>query len=114
MALLLISHDLAVVSENCSRVVVMYGGRVVEAGPVDTVFSRPRHPYTDGLLRSLPERGTLGERLHTIRGTVPAAHEWPSGCRFRDRCPRASDACVEVPSETDGVWCWHPLESSDG
>jgi peptide/nickel transport system ATP-binding protein len=112
MGMLLITHDLSVVAEECQRIAVMYGGRVVEEGPVATVFATPKHPYTRGLLRSLPSaqplvRSTDGPRdargnvrrprLPTIAGVVPSLEAMPSGCRFRDRCEQASDACTEVP-----------------
>ena len=91
-ALLFITHDLAVVATVCQRVLVMYGGRVVEAGPVAEVFTRPRHRYTQGLLGAsdldvVDERG----RLVTIAGSVPAAGRFPAGCVFRNRCPHATD-----------------------
>ncbi|MEM6531926.1 MAG: ABC transporter ATP-binding protein [Myxococcota bacterium] len=115
MGLLLISHDLAVVAERCDRVVVMYAGRVVEAGPVERVLTKPRHPYTSALLRSLPERNVPGDRLETIPGSVPPPLSWDSGCRFRDRCSRATDQCAQPPPMADrNVWCWHPLESGRG
>ena len=100
-ALLFITHDLAVVATVCSRVLVMYGGRVVEAGPVGEVFTRPRHPYTRGLLdasdlEAVDERG----RLRTIAGTVPPAGRFPAGCVFRNRCPNAGPECVVHPGWT--------------
>ncbi len=94
MAVLLITHDLGVIAENCDEVVVMYAGRVAERGTVEQIFDRPSHPYTRGLLASIPrlehERKT---RLATIEGLVPALHEMPAGCRFQNRCPLAADAC---------------------
>ncbi|MEO1173465.1 MAG: ABC transporter ATP-binding protein [Myxococcota bacterium] len=111
MAMLLISHDLALVSENCSQVVVMYAGQVVEAGTVEDVLTEPWHPYTDGLLRSLPERAQPGEPLFTIPGSIPPAALWDEGCRFRARCPRASERCAAAPPwQDERVRCWHPLE----
>jgi oligopeptide/dipeptide ABC transporter ATP-binding protein len=95
MALLLITHDLGVVAERAERVLVMYAGRVVEDGPVDEVFERPQHPYTRGLLRSVPRLGAARERLATIRGHVPRLTELPSGCRFRDRCDYALATCAD-------------------
>ena len=94
MALLLITHDLGVVAEMASRVVVMYAGCVVEEAPVESLFARPTHPYTEGLLAAVPRLGAEQERLTTIPGTVPAATDWPSGCRFRERCAYAFDRCV--------------------
>jgi oligopeptide/dipeptide ABC transporter ATP-binding protein len=94
-ALLLITHDLAVVAEAAERVAVMYAGRIVEHASALELFEAPRHPYTIGLLRSLPERTPRGRPLAAIPGVVPSALEWPSGCRFRTRCPLARAACAE-------------------
>jgi len=94
MAILLITHDLGVVAESCSRVLVMYGGEIVEEAEVTTLFDAPHHPYTQGLMRAMPQLGTRHERLLTIPGTVPPPTEWPSGCRFRDRCAYAWDRCA--------------------
>jgi oligopeptide/dipeptide ABC transporter ATP-binding protein len=85
VALVLISHDVTVVGEVCDRVLVMYAGQVVETSPTHSLFERPRHPYTHGLLECLPSEH-IGERLRPIPGTVPAATEMPSGCRFHPRC----------------------------
>ncbi|GAA3721524.1 oligopeptide/dipeptide ABC transporter ATP-binding protein [Spinactinospora alkalitolerans] len=114
-ALLFITHDLAVVATVCERVLVMYGGRIVEAGPVSEVFTRPRHPYTRGLLdasdlESTDERG----RLRTIAGSVPDAGRLPGGCVFRDRCPRATAECAAAPPPWSGApaaghACLHPV-----
>ncbi|NUW34248.1 ABC transporter ATP-binding protein [Nonomuraea sp. SMC257] len=124
-ALLFITHDLAVVASLCERVLVMYGGRVVESGPLREVFKHPRHRYTEGLLAAsrLPPRGT---RLATIPGSVPAAGRFPGGCVFRDRCAHATETCETAPELTapeltapdltgpeprgDGhaFACWHP------
>lgn len=94
MALLLITHDLGVVAEMASRVIVMYAGRVVEEAPVEALFAQPSHPYTEGLLAAMPRLGTDVDRLTTIRGTVPSPSQLPSGCSFRDRCPHAYDRCA--------------------
>jgi oligopeptide/dipeptide ABC transporter ATP-binding protein len=93
MGLLLVTHDLGVVAGLCDRVVVMYAGRVVEEGTVDDIFNRPRHPYTRGLLGSLPRLGDRRGRLRPIPGSVPSATAWPSACRFRPRCVHAWDRC---------------------
>ncbi|MFF4193883.1 ABC transporter ATP-binding protein [Nonomuraea sp. NPDC001831] len=111
-ALLFITHDLAVVASVCERVIVMYGGRVVETGPIREVFTRPRHRYTEGLLAAsrLTPRGT---RLPTIKGSVPPAGAFPEGCVFRNRCPHATPRCETPPALTgDGHAhaCWHPTE----
>ncbi len=92
MALLLITHDLGVVAAVCDRVAVMYAGEIVEEGSVEDVLRAPRHPYTRGLLDSLPS-AVGGGRLRPIPGSVPPAGAWPEGCRFRDRCPHAREAC---------------------
>ena len=99
MSVLLITHDLGVVAETAHHVAVMYGGRVVEFGRAKEIFEAPQHPYTVGLLQSLPDLAVPGERLVTIPGIVPSATRFPSGCRFRTRCPLATDACAaEVPA----------------
>ena len=95
MALFLISHDLALVSGEADRIAVMYAGRIVEEGPVEAVFERPGHPYTIGLLRSRPDAARAGERVPAIAGSVPSAFDYPSGCRFRTRCPLARARCAE-------------------
>ncbi len=97
MALLLITHDLGVVAEMASRVLVMYAGEVVEEAPVALLFDAPGHPYTEGLLAAVPTLDSTRERLHTIPGTVPAATAWPAGCRFRDRCAHAWERCTTEP-----------------
>ena len=98
MSVLLITHDLGVVAETAHHVAVMYAGKVVEYADVTELFERPRHPYTIGLFRSLPDLAPPGERLATIEGIVPAATRFPSGCRFRTRCPLANEQCAsEVP-----------------
>ncbi len=95
-AILLITHDLAVVAETCRRVAVMYGGKIQEVAPVSDLFRAPRHPYTKGLMDSIP-RPDLGRqrRLVTIPGTVPNIHEFPPGCRFSNRCPYVEPRCRE-------------------
>lgn len=99
LALLLITHDLGVVAETADRVAVMYAGKIVEEASVAELFSRPRHPYTEGLLRAVPrldeERHGRMLRLQTIEGTVPNPLELPRGCRFAPRCPHAKDKCRE-------------------
>jgi peptide/nickel transport system ATP-binding protein len=97
MAMLLITHDLGVVAEVCDRVLVMYAGQVVEAGTVEEIFHDPRHPYTRGLLDSLPRLEDRGRRLRPIEGTVPSPTAWPGGCRFQARCPVAFERCHEAP-----------------
>ncbi|MEO7118255.1 MAG: ABC transporter ATP-binding protein, partial [Candidatus Limnocylindrales bacterium] len=92
-ALMLITHDLGVVAEMVNDVVVMYGGRVVERGTVDDVLLQPKHPYTEGLLASIPSKGMRGQRLNVIKGTVPNPFNMPPGCNFAPRCPYKFDPC---------------------
>ncbi|SPU65261.1 oligopeptide ABC transporter [Brucella melitensis] len=97
--MLFVTHNLGVVAEIAQRVVVMYAGRIVESGPVKEVFRNPRHPYTMGLLRSMPRLGDAtemkrrGEKLNTIPGMVPGLANLPSGCAFAPRCSFAVEAC---------------------
>jgi peptide/nickel transport system ATP-binding protein len=94
MAMILISHDLGVIAENVARMMVMYGGTVVESGATDAVFSRMGHPYTQGLFRARPRLGARkGTRLRTIAGTVPELADLPAGCTFADRCPLVIPRC---------------------
>jgi peptide/nickel transport system ATP-binding protein len=118
-AMLFITHDLAVVAMACERLLVMYGGRVVEAGPVREILTRPRHRYTQGLIRAsnLAEGAQRG-RLATIAGSVPAAGQFPTGCVFRNRCPQATPTCAERPPWTSiredvGFACFHPASSNE-
>ncbi len=98
-ALVLITHDMGVIWEMCDRVLVMYAGRVVEEGPVAEVFAQPRHPYTVGLLKSMPRSQAKGQRLISIPGQVPSPGRMPAGCRFADRCPKVFARCrVADPS----------------
>jgi oligopeptide/dipeptide ABC transporter ATP-binding protein len=97
-AILLITHNLGVVAETCDRVAVMYGGKLQEVGPVREIFSAPRHPYTQGLLASLPTvTGDKHDRLRTIPGNVPGIHDLPAGCKFLTRCPERFDRCDLEP-----------------
>ncbi len=93
MAILMITHDLGVVAEVCSYVIVMYAGRVAEEGPVREIFREPRHPYTVGLMKSIPRLGVKVDVLPTIEGTVPSLANLPKGCRFQSRCPHVHDKC---------------------
>ena len=99
MSMILISHDLGVIAENVQRMMVMYGGTVVESGPTEEVFRRMGHPYTQGLFRARPRLGARkGTRLKTIVGTVPELADLPAGCAFADRCPIVEDRCrAELP-----------------
>ena len=97
MALLLITHDLGVVAEQADHVAIMYAGKIVERSNTRAIFNHPLHPYTVGLLNSLPGVGVLKKkRLDAIPGVVPSPLNLPSGCRFRDRCPRAADLCAQT------------------
>lgn len=97
MAVLLITHDLAVVAQLANRVIVMYAGVVFEEAPADEIFARPAHPYTEGLLRSLPGLGSRERRLPMMPGNVPDPLSIPSGCRFSDRCPKRFERCAAEP-----------------
>ncbi len=115
-ALLLITHDLGVVAEMVKDVVVMYAGRVVEHGSVDEVLLQPRHPYTEGLLASIPSRGKRGERLNVIRGSVPNPFNMPTGCNFSPRCPKRFEPCTTFDPRVDdpggppaACWLWKPI-----
>ena len=94
-SILMITHDLGVIAEMASRVIVMYAGEVVEEAPVRDLFALAHHPYTEGLLTAMPRVGQPRERLTVIPGTVPAPTAWPDGCRFRDRCPYSWDRCAD-------------------
>ena len=115
-ALIWISHDLAVVSSLASRLAVMYAGRVVEEGPTAAILRGPRHPYTAGLIASLPAMAEPGAPLTQIPGTTPSLLSLPPGCPFAPRCPRATEVCASEPLlERDGsraVACFHPVEAA--
>jgi oligopeptide/dipeptide ABC transporter ATP-binding protein len=96
LSLLLITHDLGVVAETADRVAVMYAGRIVETGPVRAIFRNPQHPYTRGLLASIPG-GVRGHRLHAIEGSVPLLGALPPGCAFNPRCPDRFEPCTTEP-----------------
>ena len=96
MSTVLITHDLGVVAETCHEVVVMYAGKVVEKSSAVSLFDRPRHPYTTGLMNSIPKLGSKQKRLNTIPGLVPSLGRFPKGCRFQDRCPLAGPECREA------------------
>jgi len=110
-AVLLITHDFGVVNAVADRVAVMYAGRIVEEGTRAELLGRPRHPYTQGLLRSIPRPEARGGRLEEIKGAVPRPGQWPPACRFHTRCPHAFERCrSEAParsavSPTQTAWC---------
>jgi oligopeptide/dipeptide ABC transporter ATP-binding protein len=117
-SVLLITHDLGVIAQVCDRVLVMYAGQIVEQAAVEELFQRPRHPYTQALLESIPRpvgSDRANRRLPTIPGVVPSLLAMPSGCRFHERCSRATDRCaVEAPVLQEGsprqaVRCFHPM-----
>jgi oligopeptide/dipeptide ABC transporter ATP-binding protein len=96
MSIILITHDLAVVAETCDRVAVMYCGRIVEEGSVEIIFADPSHPYTRGLLASLPRIDRRAKSLFSIPGSVPAPHEIPPGCAFEPRCSVSIKECQKT------------------
>jgi len=101
-SILLITHDMGVIWERCDRVVVMYASRIAEEASKDDIFIKPAHPYTRGLLNSIPKLAADSGRLEAIPGQVPSPFNYPSGCHFRDRCPHAFDRCVhEIPPLMD-------------
>ena len=117
MSILLITHDLGVVAENAQHIVIMYAGRVVESAPVAELFARPMHPYTRGLLESVPRgRPAAGRRLHAIEGMVPDLRRLGPGCRFADRCPMRVERCnqeeppLDLLTPTRLSRCWRAAE----
>ena len=124
MSILFITHDLGVIAETCDYVAVMYGGRIVEYGDVETIFENPSHPYTIGLFSSLPQIEVEGrkrkDRLYVIPGMVPSPQNFPSGCRFRDRCDFATEECSKLPPDVEleepkhRSKCWYAEEVRDG
>ena len=116
MSILMITHDLGVVAEFCDHVVVMYAGKIVEKAPVEQIFSHPRHPYTHGLMTSIPQIGHKRAYLPTIPGMVPGIGQRPAGCNFADRCVRVTDLCRHSEPRLEGrgtethLACWNPNE----
>jgi oligopeptide transport system ATP-binding protein len=106
LSLLLITHDLGIVAETADRVAVMYAGRIVEEAPVGAIFREPKHPYTRGLLASIPS-GTPGERLRAIEGSVPMLGQFPPGCAFNPRCPERFAPCTAAPPPDYAVGAEH-------
>jgi oligopeptide/dipeptide ABC transporter ATP-binding protein len=118
MAVLLITHDLGIVAGRADRVAVMYAGQIVEEAPTDRLFARPAHPYTQGLFASVPRITGPVERLSPIGGSVPPPGAWPSGCRFRPRCPKAFDKSETMPpllavGPEHRMRCWLAEEGAD-
>ena len=120
MGIMLITHDLGVVANMADRVIVMYAGQIVEQASVRDLFFRPRHPYTEGLLRSVPSLDERVEKLHVITGTVPNLLFLAPGCRFNPRCPYAQEKCrseepvLESGDDGHSVRCWYPLTGERG
>lgn len=109
-AVILVTHDMGVIANAANRVAVMYAGRIVEIGPVSQVIGAARHPYTRGLMRSIPEVGHRQHRLPQLKGAMPRPDALPDGCAFNPRCDRASDRCRALrPELADRVACFHPL-----
>ncbi|MBF9272696.1 ABC transporter ATP-binding protein, partial [Enterobacter hormaechei] len=115
---LFISHDMAVVSQLCDRMYVMYAGSVIESGSTQTLIHHPVHPYSIGLLRCAPENGEPREILPAIPGTVPNLSHLPCGCAFRERCFAAGAKCSETPrlistgAEGQQAACWYPQQET--
>jgi peptide/nickel transport system ATP-binding protein len=110
LALILITHDLGVVSQVTQRTIVMYAGRIIEEGPTRQIITQPRHPYTEGLIHALPENSISGQRLNQIPGSMPSLAEIPSGCSFHPRCEKSMPVCLtQIPdfsgSEHSRVAC---------
>jgi oligopeptide/dipeptide ABC transporter ATP-binding protein len=119
MGLILITHDLGVVADVADEIAVMYAGRIVERAPVHPLYRAPRHPYTRGLIDSIPRVDQHGEELYAIKGLPPSLLDLPSGCSFRPRCPLATDRCAtERPLlrtiEDDRVVACHHAEEVSG
>ena len=114
-ALILVTHDVGVVAGHCDEMVVLYGGRIMESGPVEAVFAAPRHPYTRGLLNAVPRLDRDDEDLPAIPGDPPDAQRLPAGCPFAERCPRADERCRRVLPALESfaprraAACHHPL-----
>ncbi|MRN56320.1 ABC transporter ATP-binding protein [Paenibacillus monticola] len=124
MSILLITHDMGVAAEMADRIAVMYAGAIVEEGTVEEIFNHPSHPYTNGLMLSIPGfEGGRGGELYTIRGTIPPIGQLPAGCRFHPRCPQAMEVCRQqeppnfMVSDDHRTACWlfkdHPAEADD-
>lgn len=110
-AVMLITHDMGVIAETCDRVAVMYAGRVAEIGPVHEVIHQPAHPYTSGLMASIPEMDSDRERLNQIDGAMPRLNAIPKGCAYNPRCPRVFDRCLQerpelIPAGVTRAACW--------
>jgi len=114
-AMIWITHDLSVVAGLADKICVMYAGRIVEAGTTDEIIDRPMHPYTHGLIGSVPSRNSHGKRLNQIPGMTPSLLNLPPGCAFKERCPHADGACDSEPlesitEENRALRCFHPMQ----
>jgi oligopeptide/dipeptide ABC transporter, ATP-binding protein, C-terminal domain len=120
MGIIMITHDLGIVSEMCDRVIVMYTGQVVEQGPIRDIMERPLHPYTQGLIAAIPQIGEMKEKLQNIEGMVPSLNDMPEGCSFHPRCPHAMEVCKkkypELISVEEGrqVRCFRCMAQGEG
>ena len=115
---MLITHDMGVIAETADRVAVMYAGRIAEIGPVQDVIKRARHPYTEGLMGSIPTLDTDAERLVQIPGSMPRLTAIPKGCAFNPRCPKVFDRCRAerpdpIPLGTGAAACWLYAKSEE-
>ncbi|RKF16621.1 ABC transporter ATP-binding protein [Roseovarius spongiae] len=114
VALILITHDLGVVAEVTQRLMIMYAGKCVETGRTREIIDAPKHPYSAGLLKALPQNAERGQRLYQIPGSMPPITALPAGCPYNPRCPRATDICrAEMPPLEGGVACFHPLTAEE-
>ena len=116
MALMMISHDLAVVANTCDHVAIMYCGRIIETSRAESLFCQPQHPYTVGLIQSIPDPDRNILKLNPIDGAVPPPGQMPEGCSFHPRCNRKSDLCLKAFSSSQllrSVLCHHPYETSN-
>jgi peptide/nickel transport system ATP-binding protein len=117
VAVMLVTHDMGVIAETADRVAVMYAGRLVEIGPVEEVLRRPLHPYTSGLMASIPSIRHRADTLSQIDGAMPRLGSIPEGCAFNPRCPRSAPRCrADKPALLQGAThtaaCWYPLEGA--
>ncbi len=115
MGILLITHDLGIVAQTCDQVAIMYAGKIVEFGDVLQIFKNPKHPYTKGLLDSVPHyfKSQKSEKLKTIPGNVPSLYKLPKGCRFQTRCQYVQDKCKQSePELVDNVACFYPIKGT--
>ncbi len=112
MALILITHDLGVVAEVTERLMIMYAGLCVEEGPTQRIINAPTHPYSNGLLKALPQNSERGQDLYQIPGSMPPITALPSGCAYHPRCEFATERChVSAPDLVNGIACFHPLKA---